>query len=172
MDRKKVNEKKGIGEPRIQGRNHMSLMSTEQHVSAQVWTCTRCGGEDPKSCGCSAATATSRELAAAKKEAHRQAVNKSAAKKREESTNGRHLPTVENVEVSPTTRKPRELPFDPHAARDAFLIRADHACRFAFYEGKIDAEIIEAAHDARDCWVKLCNALEAGKKVLRDDVDC
>jgi hypothetical protein len=44
------------------GRNHMSLMSTEQHVSAQMWTCTRCGGEDPKSCGCSAATATSREI--------------------------------------------------------------------------------------------------------------
>ena len=44
------------------GRNHMSLMSTEQHVSAQVWTCTRCGGEDPKSCGCAAATATSREI--------------------------------------------------------------------------------------------------------------
>ena len=40
----------------------MSLMSTEQHVSAQVWTCTRCGGEDPKSCGCAAATATSREI--------------------------------------------------------------------------------------------------------------
>src|SRR6516164_4934992 len=44
------------------GRNHMSLMSTEQHVSAQVLTCTRCGGEDPKSCGCAAATATSREI--------------------------------------------------------------------------------------------------------------
>ena len=28
----------------------------------QVWTCTRCGGEDPKSCGCAAATATSREI--------------------------------------------------------------------------------------------------------------
>ena len=78
----------------------MSLM-TEQHISAQVWTCTRCGGEDPKSCGCSAATATSREIQVAKKEAHRQAVNRSAAKKREKNQGSAdNLSSVENTRES------------------------------------------------------------------------
>jgi len=49
----------------------MSLM-TEQHISAQIWICDHCGGQDPKSCGCAAATATSREIQAAKREAARQ----------------------------------------------------------------------------------------------------
>jgi hypothetical protein len=80
---------------------HMSLI-TEQHISAQVWTCTRCGGEDPKSCGCSAATATSREIQAAKKEANRQATKKYRAKSKAASYDA----TVENVGESPKARKP------------------------------------------------------------------
>src|SRR5262245_16737598 len=90
---------------------------TEQHISAQVWTCTRCGSEDAKSCSCAAATATSREIRAAKKEAHRQAVNRSAAKKREKKQHSADNPRpVEKIGESlglNAIGKPRSESFDP-----------------------------------------------------------
>jgi hypothetical protein len=74
-------------------------MSTEQHVSAQVWTCTRCGGEDPKSCGCSAATATSREIQAAKREQARQRKIRQRKKDNENNDRVTRDATVENIET-------------------------------------------------------------------------
>ena len=72
-------------------------MLGEQHISAQVWTCTRCGGEDPKSCGCTAATAVSRELQAAKAETHRQANRRSYAKTKQNQRSSDNPTPIDNT---------------------------------------------------------------------------
>lgn len=83
----------------------MSIV-TEQHISAQVWTCTRCGGEDPKSCGCAAATATSREIQA---KVERLAAKDEGSRQRQRAYRERktalHNAPVENIEKSPEARK-------------------------------------------------------------------
>ena len=77
----------------------MSLM-TEQHISAQEWTCDICGGHDPKSCGCAGATATSREIQAAKREASRQRMIRSREKAKENKDRVARNAPVENPDES------------------------------------------------------------------------
>src|SRR5262245_61673088 len=52
--------------------------------------------------------------------------------------------------------------------RDAFLIRADAAGGYAFYEGPIDDEIIAAADEASILWQNLSRALKEGRHVSRE----
>jgi len=99
----------------------MSIV-TEQHISAQVWTCTRCGGEDPKSCGCAAATATSREIQA---KVERLAAKDEGSRQRQRAYRERkatlHNAPVENIDESPdkvlglnAIGKPYGASYDPN----------------------------------------------------------
>jgi hypothetical protein len=74
----------------------MSLVS-EQYISAQIWICDGCGGHDPKSCSCAAATATSREIQAAKREASRQRMIRSREKAKENNAHVARNTPVENT---------------------------------------------------------------------------
>ena len=100
----------------------MSL--TEQHISAQVWVCNGCGGHDRKSCSCAGATAKSREVQAAKREATRQRVAKHREKKANENNGDvtRYAP-VENVERSPEEENPTYCMSSEHFGQSAWQFK-------------------------------------------------
>jgi len=151
----------------------MSLM-TEQHISAQEWTCDRCGGHDPKSCGCAGATATSREIQAAKKEAHRQACRKSRVK----SKAARYHAPVEKADESPPVAWEEG---DDFLEDDGSYSKVDYqagvACRtrgfryraqqskFAaeaenFRDLPVTKDMLDDAIAAREAWIETCHKME------------